>query len=49
MKYSFLSAINFPEDLRKLAIEQLPQLANELRAYIIDIVSSKKGHLSSGL
>ena len=49
MKYSFLSAINSPEDLRKLAIEQLPQLATELRAYIIDIVSSKKGHLGAGL
>ncbi len=49
MKYSFLSAINSPKDLRKLAIEQLPQLATELRAYIIDIVSSKKGHLGAGL
>ncbi len=44
-----LSNINSVSDLRKLTIAQLPQLAQELREYIIDIVSTKKGHLGAGL
>ena len=34
-----LSKVNNPEDLRKLKTSELPQLAKELRQYIIDIVS----------
>lgn len=34
-----LSKINFPEDLRKLSEEELPQVSKELRDYIIDVVS----------
>jgi 1-deoxy-D-xylulose-5-phosphate synthase len=49
MKDTLLSNINSPEDLRELKPEQLPQLAQELRAFIIDIVSTKKGHLGAGL
>ena len=49
MEYSFLSQINSPEDLQKLSIQQLPLLAKELREFIIDIVSTKKGHLGAGL
>ncbi len=49
MEYSFLSHINSPDDLRKLSVNQLPILASELREYIIDIVSAKKGHLGAGL
>lgn len=44
-----LSKINKVTDLRKLAIRNLPQLAQELRDYIIDIVATKKGHLGAGL
>ena len=36
-----LRKINNPEDLRKLERSQLPQLAKELRQYIIDIVWKK--------
>lgn len=47
---SLLSQINSPKDLRSLIKEeQLPQLSNELRQYIIDIVSEKGGHFSSSL
>jgi 1-deoxy-D-xylulose-5-phosphate synthase len=34
-----LSKINFPEDLRKLSEEELQQVSQELRDYIIDVVS----------
>ncbi|MGB0891779.1 MAG: 1-deoxy-D-xylulose-5-phosphate synthase [Flavobacteriaceae bacterium] len=44
-----LDNISNPSDLRKLKREQLPQLAKELRAFIIDIVATKEGHLGASL
>jgi len=44
-----LNHIEFPEDLRKLQIEQLPYLAKELRDFIINIVATKQGHLGASL
>jgi 1-deoxy-D-xylulose-5-phosphate synthase len=44
-----LSKINSPVDLRRLKTPQLPQLANELRQYIVDIVSEKGGHFGASL
>ncbi len=49
MKNAYLSRIHSPEDLKKLKLNQLPALAQELRAFIIDIVATKKGHLGAGL
>ncbi|WP_442902413.1 1-deoxy-D-xylulose-5-phosphate synthase [Flavobacterium sp.] len=46
---NLLSKINSPIDLRKLPENQLPQLAKELRDFIIDIVSKKEGHLGASL
>jgi 1-deoxy-D-xylulose-5-phosphate synthase len=46
---TLLSKINGPTDLRKLDEQQLPQLAKELRDFIIDIVSVKEGHLGASL
>ncbi|MEM6686581.1 MAG: 1-deoxy-D-xylulose-5-phosphate synthase [Bacteroidota bacterium] len=46
---TLLSHINTPHDLRKLSKEQLPQVAQELREFIIDIVSVKEGHLGASL
>ncbi|MGY8909971.1 MAG: 1-deoxy-D-xylulose-5-phosphate synthase [Flavobacteriales bacterium] len=46
---NLLDNISNPEDLRKLNPEQLPQLAKELRSFIIDIVSTKEGHLGASL
>ena len=34
--YELLSQINYPKDLRKLSLEQLPQVCKELRQNIID-------------
>ena len=46
---NLLSKINNPTDLRKLPENQLPQLAQELREFIIDMVSRKEGHLGASL
>ncbi|WP_417319333.1 1-deoxy-D-xylulose-5-phosphate synthase [Emcibacter sp.] len=44
-----LDQINDPADLKKLAPEQLKQLADEVRADMIDSVSRTGGHLGAGL
>ena len=49
MKENLLSKINNPTDLRQLTVDQLPQLAKELREFIIDIISKKEGHLGASL
>lgn len=49
MKSNLLSNIYNPADLRLLPEAQLPQVAQELRDFIIDIVSVKEGHLGASL
>ncbi|MWB95728.1 1-deoxy-D-xylulose-5-phosphate synthase [Flavobacterium sp. GA093] len=49
MKSNLLSNIFNPADLRELNEAQLPQVAQELRQFIIDIVSVKEGHLGASL
>ncbi|MGV1011399.1 MAG: 1-deoxy-D-xylulose-5-phosphate synthase [Flavobacterium sp.] len=49
MSENLLQYINNPTDLRKLEPSQLPQLAKELRDFIIDVVSVKEGHLGASL
>jgi len=44
-----LEQIEFPSDLKKLKEEDLPQICDELRQYIIDIVSVKGGHFGASL
>lgn len=45
-----LSQVNFPDDLRaKFTDEQLPQVCDELRDYIVDVVSEKGGHFGASL
>lgn len=44
-----VDSINNPEDLKNMPIEDLPQLAEEIRELIIDVVSKNPGHLSSNL
>lgn len=44
-----LNKIEIPSDLRNLKEEQLPQVCNELRQFIIDIVSKKGGHFGASL
>ncbi|HLX29606.1 MAG TPA: 1-deoxy-D-xylulose-5-phosphate synthase [Casimicrobiaceae bacterium] len=47
--YPLLDKIESPADLRKLHRGQLPQLARELRAFLLRSVSQTGGHLSSNL
>ncbi|MGR7812543.1 1-deoxy-D-xylulose-5-phosphate synthase [Lacinutrix undariae] len=44
-----LNHIHLPEDLRQLKVNDLPQLAKELRERIINIVATKEGHLGASL
>ena len=44
-----LSSIDFPEDLRKIPREKLHQVCDELRQYIIDVVSVHGGHFGASL
>ncbi|MDD5035001.1 MAG: 1-deoxy-D-xylulose-5-phosphate synthase [Methylococcaceae bacterium] len=46
---SLLHGINSPADLRQLPEEQLPKLAEELRAFLLESVSQSGGHLAAGL
>jgi 1-deoxy-D-xylulose-5-phosphate synthase len=47
--FPFLYGINSPADLRRLPEEQLPQLAEEVRAFLLESVSQSGGHLAAGL
>ncbi|MBI4189305.1 MAG: 1-deoxy-D-xylulose-5-phosphate synthase [Betaproteobacteria bacterium] len=47
--YDLLTTINDPHELRALDRKQLPQLAQELRQFLLDSVSQTGGHLSSNL
>ena len=49
MQNNFLNPINSPKELRLLKQEDLPQLAQELREFIINIVATKEGHLGASL
>ena len=44
-----LATINSPDDLKKLNRSALPELAQQIRATIVDVVSSSGGHLASSL
>ncbi len=47
--FELLNHINSPQDLRKLSVDQLPQLCEELRRDIVDELSVNPGHLASSL
>ncbi len=48
-RYTLLSRINSPADLRKLDESQLKAVADELRSYLIETVSGIGGHFAAGL
>lgn len=48
-KFRLLNQIQYPEDLRKLDVDQLPEVCNELREDIVDELSVNPGHLASSL
>ncbi|MFC4817980.1 MULTISPECIES: 1-deoxy-D-xylulose-5-phosphate synthase [unclassified Flavobacterium] len=49
MKGKLLHSINSPSDLKQVEQSQLPVLAQELRDFIIDVISQKEGHLGASL
>tara|TARA_B110001452_G_C15229414_1_gene425947 strand:+ start:742 stop:2658 length:1917 start_codon:yes stop_codon:yes gene_type:complete len=49
MNKKLLDQINYPTDLRKLKVNQLRQVSDELRNELIDVVSETGGHLGAGL
>ncbi|MDC1324453.1 1-deoxy-D-xylulose-5-phosphate synthase [Flavobacteriaceae bacterium] len=49
MLKNLLKHINSTTDLRQLSTRELPQLAKELRQFIIEIVATKEGHLGASL
>ena len=48
-EFTLLNKINTPEDLRKLKVDDLPQVCDELRRDIIKEVAVNPGHLASSL
>ena len=48
-KFPLLSNINSPADLRKLPVSMLPQVCDELRAFIIESLANNPGHFASSL
>lgn len=46
---NLLSAINSPADLKKLKVSELPQLCDDLRAFIVDTLADNPGHFGASL
>ena len=44
-----LDLVNYPEDVRKLPEEKLPQLCDEIRSFLINSVSQTGGHFGSSM
>ncbi len=49
MRYQYLTRIDSPADLKKIPREELPKVADELRDYLISVISKVGGHLASSL
>lgn len=49
MQKGLIDRIEFPEDLKKLNVEDLITVSKELRQFIIDVVSSNPGHFGASL
>lgn len=47
--YNLLNSISYPEDLRKLSVEQLPEVCEELRQDIIKELACNPGHFAASL
>ena len=49
MKYKYLHTIRYPSDLKALPRQVLPDVCEELRAFIVEELSHNPGHLGSSL
>ena len=48
-KFGLLGQIRYPDDLRAMGIDQLPEVCKELREDIVEELSVNPGHLASSL
>lgn len=48
-QYPVLSKIDYPHDLRRLALTEIPQASADLRAFLLDSVAQCGGHFAAGL
>ena len=48
-EYSFLDKVNYPSYLKKYNHKELEILADDIRNYILDVISKTGGHLAAGL
>jgi 1-deoxy-D-xylulose-5-phosphate synthase len=48
-KYPLLARIDSPRDIKRLNVSELPQLATELRTFLIQNVATRGGHFAAGL
>lgn len=48
-EYPLLFSIDSPADMRKLSVAELKTLSNEVREYMIDVISKVGGHFGAGL
>jgi 1-deoxy-D-xylulose-5-phosphate synthase len=44
-----LNKINYPSDLKKLSVKEMGELAEEIRQFMLDVISERGGHLASSL
>lgn len=44
-----LDKINYPEDLKNLSVKEMGELADEVRQFMLDVISERGGHLASSL
>ncbi len=49
MAYTILDRVNDPKDIRGLSVAELKTLSDELRGFLIEVVSKTGGHLGAGL
>ena len=49
IKYPLLSSIDSPSDLRKVPVDQLPQVCSEIRQFLINSLSGNPGHIASSM
>jgi len=49
MEYKYINKIDSPADLKKVPMEELPEVCAELRQFIIEVLSKNPGHLGSSL
>ena len=49
MDYKYINKIDSPADLKKVKLEELPDVCAELRQFIIEALSTNPGHLGSSL